>query len=61
MENSTACEMLCANDELCLFYYYYPGSGSNDVDARKQPPQCFLYDECNRKVIPATENCPLNK
>jgi len=61
VENSTACETLCTSSERCLFYYFYRGSGSNEVDARKQPPQCFLYDECNRRVLAATDKCPLNK
>ena len=31
VENSTACETLCTSSERCLFYYFYPGSGSNEV------------------------------
>ena len=31
VENSTMCETLCASNERCLFFYFYPGSGSNEV------------------------------
>jgi hypothetical protein len=61
IENSTDCEAMCSTNVRCLFFYYYPGTKNNDVDARKQPAQCFLYDECNRRVLTATEKCPLNK
>ena len=26
-----------------------------------QSAQCFLYDDCNRQVLPATEDCPLTR
>ena len=32
-----------------------------NFDANNQPSQCFLYDACTRGVLPADENCPLNK
>lgn len=61
VQSSEECEEMCSNSEKCLFFYYYAGSGSNQVDATNQPAQCFLYDQCNRKVMKATNICPLNR
>eukprot|EP00095_Tigriopus_kingsejongensis_P005001 snap_masked-scaffold139_size317827-processed-gene-0.5 protein:Tk05001 transcript:snap_masked-scaffold139_size317827-processed-gene-0.5-mRNA-1 annotation:"kelch domain-containing protein" len=61
VQDSAECEDKCSNHEECLFFYYYPGSGSNQIDATNQPAQCFLYDSCNRKVMKATNICPLNR
>lgn len=61
VEDNEFCENLCSKDEKCLYYFYYAGTGSNDIDVRSQPAQCFLYDECERSVQMATENCPLTR
>ena len=59
--NATECRDRCAAHDECLFFFYYQGSGSNEIDATNQPPQCFLYDTCSRKVMRASEQCPLNR
>ena len=62
VENSTDCEDFCSRKNHCLYYYFYEGSvDSGDFDANDQPSQCFLYDECRRKVIAAGGQCPLNR
>lgn len=61
VEDPGFCSDLCAKDEHCLYYFYYTGSGSNDIDVRSQPAQCFLYDECARNVQMATDNCPITR
>ena len=58
------CRDLCAKNADCLYYHYYAGAGGTDkdkFDATQQPSQCFLYDECSRRVSKATENCPINR
>ena len=63
--NNEECRQMCQDNEKCIFYHFYQGA-TNDraIDAENvenQPAQCFLYDMCNREVLPATEDCPLTK
>ncbi len=65
------CRQLCQQNEDCIFYHYYEGASSPDLDedgvergaenVDNQPSQCFLYDECSREVLAATDDCPLTK
>jgi len=59
------CRQMCANNEKCIFYHFYKGATNDRAIASEsvdnQPAQCFLYDACNREVLPATEDCPLTK
>jgi len=64
--NDEECRQMCQDNEKCIFYHFYQGAtndraldGAEDVE--NQPAQCFLYDMCNREVLPATEDCPLTK
>jgi hypothetical protein len=64
--NDEECRQMCQDNEKCIFYHFYKGAendraldGAEDVE--NQPAQCFLYDMCNREVLPATEDCPLTK
>jgi len=63
--NDQECRQMCQDNEKCIFYHFYQGATNNRaVDAENvenQPAQCFLYDMCNREVLPATEDCPLTK
>ena len=59
------CRQMCQDNEKCIFYHFYRGA-TNDraIDAEKvenQPAQCFLYDQCSREVLLATQDCPLTK
>lgn len=64
-QNDAECRQMCQDNEKCIFYHFYRGAiNDRAIDAEKvenQPAQCFLYDECNREVLAATEDCPLTK
>lgn len=67
-QSDDECRQMCQENEKCIFYHFYQGAApsTNDrtFDAEKvenQPSQCFLYDACNREVLPATQDCPLTK
>ena len=51
-----ACKMKCEKHEKCFFYFFYTAPTKN-----RQPPQCFLYETCDRLVEPAMEDCPIGK
>jgi len=50
------CKMKCEKHEKCFFYFFYTAPTKN-----RQPPQCFLYETCDRLVEPAAEDCPIEK
>ena len=65
-KNEDECRDLCADNAQCIFYHFYDGVGNdraleNALVEGSQPAQCFLYDMCNRKVLPATDDCPLTR
>ena len=64
-QNLEECLDMCARNERCLFYHYYEGSTDSTAENAEQvenkPAQCFLYGACNRKVLPATEECSLTR
>lgn len=47
--------------KVCSSSYCTQGAGGGSHRAEDQPSQCFLYDECVRNVLPATEKCPLKR
>ena len=68
-QSEEECKELCAANAQCIFYHFYDGLDNNDralednnvLDEGSQSAQCFLYDDCNRQVLPATEDCPLTR
>jgi len=50
------CMMKCEKHEKCFFYFFYTAPTKN-----RQPPQCFLYETCDRLVEAATADCPIGK
>ena len=34
---------------------------SSTLELRRQPPQCFLYETCDRLVETALEDCPIGR
>jgi len=54
--DDAACKMKCEKHEKCFFYFFYTAPTKN-----RQPPQCFLYETCDRLVEPALEDCPIGK
>ena len=66
-QSEQECKELCAANAQCIFYHFYDGLDNNDRDLEEndnevsQSAQCFLYDDCNRQVLPATDDCPLTR
>lgn len=56
VEDDSSCMMKCEKHEKCFFYFFYTAPTKN-----RQPPQCFLYETCDRLVETATPDCPVSK
>jgi len=54
--DDAACQAKCEKHEKCFFYFFYTAPTKN-----RQPPQCFLYETCDRLVETAAEDCPIGK
>ena len=67
----------CEKHEKCFFYFFYTAPTKNRqwpswsccwlfvlksiLVFCRQPPQCFLYETCDRLVEPALEDCPIGR
>jgi len=54
--SEAACKLTCEKHEKCFFYFFYTAPTKN-----RQPPQCFLYETCDRLVEAALEDCPVGR
>ena len=56
VESDAECKTKCENHEKCFFYFFYTAPTKN-----RQPPQCFLYETCDRLVEKAQPDCYIGK
>ena len=56
VESDEACRKLCEDHEKCFYYFFYTAPTKN-----RQPPQCFLYETCDRLVEKADSDCYIGK
>ena len=52
VESDKECAQKCQENEKCFFYFFYTAPTKN-----RQPPQCFLYETCDRLVEAAKTDC----
>ena len=52
VESDRECAKKCEANEKCFFYFFYTAPTKN-----RQPPQCFLYETCDRLVEAAQPDC----
>ena len=56
VESDDECRKKCEDHEKCFYYFFYTAPTKN-----RQPPQCFLYETCDRLVEEADEDCYIGK
>ena len=56
VESDAECRMKCEQHEKCFYYFFYTAPTKN-----RQPPQCFLYETCDRLVEQADADCYIGK
>ena len=52
VDSDQECAGKCQRNEKCFFYFFYTAPTMN-----RQPPQCFLYETCDRLVEAAQSDC----
>ena len=52
VESDSECAAKCEKNEKCFYYFFYTAPTKN-----RQPPQCFLYETCDRLVEAAQADC----
>ena len=52
VESDSECAAKCEKNEKCFYYFFYTAPTKN-----RQPPQCFLYETCDRLVEAAEPDC----
>ena len=52
VESDSECAAKCEKNEKCFYYFFYTAPTKN-----RQPPQCFLYETCDRLVEAAKPDC----
>ena len=56
VESDAECRRKCEASEECFYYFFYTAPTKN-----RQPPQCFLYETCDRLVEKADADCYIGK
>ena len=56
VESDVECRRKCEAKEECFYYFFYTAPTKN-----RQPPQCFLYETCDRLVEKADGDCYIGK
>ena len=56
VESDSECAAKCEKNEKCFYYFFYTAPTKN-----RQPPQCFLYETCDRLVEAAQSDCYIGK
>ena len=56
VESDAECRRKCEQHEDCFYYFFYTAPTKN-----RQPPQCFLYETCDRLVEVASKDCYIGK
>ena len=56
VDSDQECAGKCQRNEKCFFYFFYTAPTMN-----RQPPQCFLYETCDRHVESAQPDCYISK
>ena len=56
VESDAECRRKCEAKEECFYYFFYTAPTKN-----RQPPQCFLYETCDRLVEKADADCYIGK